>query len=123
MEVIFSTPMRSNNNRRYESGDRRLGSVIDFALYSIIGVRIAIESINSGDSILLHLHFSNGGQVFKSHDYLITEAEDQYYNFASSQINADTMVNGYIHTNGRARYSVDIVAFSPGEDFPDRPEV
>ena len=123
METIFSTPMRNNNNTRYESGDRRLGDVIDFQFYQRIGIKIAIENIQPGDSILFHIHFDNGGQIFKEHDYLITEVADHYWDYAAGQITVDTMVNGYIHTNGRARYSVDIVAFEQDEDFPDRPDI
>jgi hypothetical protein len=113
--------MRTNNNTNYESGNRRLGDFIDFANFGYIGVKIGIESISSGDSILVQYHFANGAQVFTSQDYLITEEADQYFSSANSNMGPDTVVNGSIHTNGRARYSVEIVVFEPGEEFPGIP--
>ena len=122
METIFSVPMRTNNGDRYESGDRRLGDIIDFAIFDHITVKIGIDSIQAGDSILVSYTLLNSANPFLSQDILITEAVDHYFDFAASDIGPDTMVNGIIHTNGRARYSVNIVAMESGEDYPGRPE-
>jgi hypothetical protein len=123
MEIIFQIPMRTNNDNTYQSGDRRLGDFIDFAIFDHIGLKIGIESIRAGDSILVSITMLNGAQVFFKYDRLVTddEVEDIYLDFASGDMTADSFVNGSIHTNGRARYSIDIAALARGEDFPDRP--
>jgi hypothetical protein len=121
MEIIFSTPMRLNNNTRYESGDRRLGDIIDFALFNKVSVEVNIETMESPNTVLIQYSLSNGGVEVYRQDDLMLEPKRYYYSVMNPAITENTILNGIIHTNGRSRYQVKIAAFEPGEFWPDDP--
>ena len=114
--------MRINNDNTYQSGDRRLGDIIDFALFNKVSVEVNIESMAEPNSVLIQYSLLNGGVEFFRHDDLMIEAKRYYYSVKNPAVTADTVVNGTIHTNGRARYQVKIAAFEPGEFWPDAPD-
>lgn len=121
MQTIFSVPMRTNNNNDYLSGDIRFGDIFDFTQHDRITAVVAVEVCNPGNSILISVKFLDGVVQLSKQDRLITAPEDYYMSFWGGMFNTDTLINASIHTNGQARFSIDIVALQSGEDYPGAP--
>ena len=121
MQSIFSVPMRTNNNNEYLTGNLRLGDWIDFDLFDNFRVKIGVDQCQPGNSILLQYALYNGAELLFSNDKLIVQPGDVYIGFSNGAITADTFINASIHTNGQARYSIDVVALEKNEDFPGEP--
>lgn len=117
MQSLWSTPMRNNNNRLYESGDVLLSDFITVVDTGGIHLRIDCASIDPGNSIVVDYAMLNSGVETGSGGGVYDAPGKHEIVFSRSDFDDATTIRGTIQTVGRARYSIDILSSANGEDI------